>query len=155
MDMPFAIEVEGGIDRRKINNSDEIKSQIVEKLELLQDRPKRTETPYVYHIDIAAMYPNIILTNRLQPSTIINDATCASCDFNHARNGCKRRMQWTWRDDYNPATKGGGNRAKDQLTGRQRWTSRGRRSLIWARGSGQRPCRRGSSCTSRMHKDSP
>ena len=65
MDMPFAIEVEGGIDRRKINNSDEIKSQIVEKLELLQDRPKRTETPYVYHIDIAAMYPNIILTNRL------------------------------------------------------------------------------------------
>lgn len=115
-DMTFAIEVEGGIDRRKITNYDDIKSQIVEKLELLRDRPKRMETPYVYHIDVAAMYPNIILTNRLQPSAIVNDATCASCDYNHARNGCKRKMQWVWRGDYNPATKGEYDRTKDQLT---------------------------------------
>ncbi len=61
------------------------------------------------------MYPNIILTNRLQPSAIVNDATCASCDFNQARNGCKRKMQWVWRGDYNPATKGEYDRTRDQL----------------------------------------
>eukprot|EP00571_Detonula_confervacea_P015151 CAMPEP_0172308022 /NCGR_PEP_ID=MMETSP1058-20130122/8746_1 /TAXON_ID=83371 /ORGANISM="Detonula confervacea, Strain CCMP 353" /LENGTH=2557 /DNA_ID=CAMNT_0013020353 /DNA_START=95 /DNA_END=7768 /DNA_ORIENTATION=- len=115
-DMTFAIEVEGGIDRRKITNYDEVKSEIIEKLELLRDRPKRMETPYVYHIDVAAMYPNIILTNRLQPSAIVNDATCASCDYNQARNNCKRKMQWVWRGDYNPATKGEYDRTKDQLT---------------------------------------
>ena len=73
------------------------------------------ETPYVYHIDVAAMYPNIILTNRLQPSAIVDDATCASCDFNQARNNCKRRMQWVWRGDYNPATRGEYDRTRDQL----------------------------------------
>ncbi|KAL7551487.1 hypothetical protein ACHAWF_014678 [Thalassiosira exigua] len=115
-DMTFAIEVEGGIDRRKIANYDEVKAEIVEKLELLRDRPKRQETPYVYHIDVGAMYPNIILTNRLQPSAMVDDAACASCDFNQARNGCKRRMQWVWRGDYNPATKGEYDRTRDQLT---------------------------------------
>ena len=64
------------------------------------------ETPYVYHIDVAAMYPNIILTNRLQPSALVDDATCASCDFNQHRNNCKRKMQWVWRGDYNLATRG-------------------------------------------------
>ena len=143
--MTFAIEVEGGIDRRKITNYDEvsqlstilwslkwfhrgiysfflphilfsqIKAEIVEKLELLRDRPSRTETPFVYHIDVGAMYPNIILTNRLQPSAIVDDTTCASCDFNQARNGCKRKMQWVWRGDYNPATKGEYDRTRDQL----------------------------------------
>ena len=146
-DMTFAIEVEGGIDRRKITNYDEVrdspgalseintqakgkssntvclvchsnpqvKAEIIEKLELLRDRPKRQETPYVYHIDVGAMYPNIILTNRLQPSAIVDDATCASCDFNQSRNNCKRKMQWVWRGDYNPATKGEYDRTKDQL----------------------------------------
>lgn len=27
--------------------------------------------PLIYHLDVAAMYPNIILTNRLQPSSIV------------------------------------------------------------------------------------
>ena len=114
-DMTFAIEVEGGIDKTKITNYDQIKSEIIEKLEHLRDRPKRMEKPLVYHIDVAAMYPNIILTNRLQPSAIVDDATCAACDFNQARNNCKRKMQWVWRGDYNPATKGEYDRTKDQL----------------------------------------
>ena len=70
----------------------------------------------MYHIDVGAMYPNIILTNRLQPSAIVDDATCASCDFNQIRNDCKRKMQWVWRGDYNPATKGEYDRTKDQLS---------------------------------------
>ena len=106
-----------------ITSYTQIKAEIIEKLELLRDRPKRMETPYVYHIDVAAMYPNIILTNRLQPSAIVDDATCASCDFNQARNGCKRKMQWVWRGDYNPATKGEYDRTKDQLM---------RETTLWA-----------------------
>ena len=40
--------------------------EIKEKLELLRDTPKRIENPMIYHLDVGAMYPNIILTNRLQ-----------------------------------------------------------------------------------------
>ena len=83
---------------------------------MLRDRPKRSEKPYVYHLDIGAMYPNIILTNRLQPSAIVNDSICAACDFNQAKNDCKRKMDWVWRGDYNPASKGEYDRTRDQLS---------------------------------------
>jgi len=33
---------------------------------MLRDCPNRLESPIIYHLDVAAMYPNIILTNRLQ-----------------------------------------------------------------------------------------
>ena len=36
------------------------------KLCMLRDCPNRLEAPIIYHLDVAAMYPNIILTNRLQ-----------------------------------------------------------------------------------------
>ena len=62
------------------------------------------------------MYPNIILTNRLQPSAIVDDAICAACDFNQSKNNCKRKMNWVWRGDYNPATKSEYDRTKDQLS---------------------------------------
>ena len=32
----------------------------------LRDHPIREERPLIYHLDVAAMYPNTILTNRLQ-----------------------------------------------------------------------------------------
>lgn len=115
-DLTFAIEVEGGIDRNTITNYDEIRCQIIEQLEMLRDRPNRTEKPYVYHLDVGAMYPNIILTNRLQPSAMVDDSTCAACDYNQSKNNCKRKMNWVWRGDYNPATRGDYERAKDQLS---------------------------------------
>ncbi|CAJ1945696.1 unnamed protein product [Cylindrotheca closterium] len=115
-DLCFSIEVEGGMDRADIVNYDEVRSLIVEQLELLRDRPKRVEKPYIYHLDVGAMYPNIILTNRLQPSAIVDDSICAACDFNHARNGCKRKMEWIWRGDYSPAGKLEYDRTKDQLS---------------------------------------
>lgn len=34
----------------------------------LRDQPICEECPLIYHLDVAAMYPNIILTNRLQVS---------------------------------------------------------------------------------------
>jgi DNA polymerase epsilon subunit 1 len=115
-DLCFAIEVEAGMDRSEITNYEEVRSEIIEELELLRDRPKRVEKPYIYHLDVGAMYPNIILTNRLQPSAIVDDATCAACDFNQAKNQCKRRMDWVWRGDYTPAGKIEYTRAKDQLS---------------------------------------
>eukprot|EP00529_Nitzschia_sp_RCC80_P002741 CAMPEP_0113444100 /NCGR_PEP_ID=MMETSP0014_2-20120614/2493_1 /TAXON_ID=2857 /ORGANISM="Nitzschia sp." /LENGTH=1934 /DNA_ID=CAMNT_0000335103 /DNA_START=203 /DNA_END=6003 /DNA_ORIENTATION=- /assembly_acc=CAM_ASM_000159 len=115
-DLCFAIEVEAGMDRSEVTNYEEVRSKIVEELELLRDRPKRVERPYIYHLDVGAMYPNIILTNRLQPSAIVDDATCAACDFNQEKNGCKRRMDWIWRGDYSPAGKLEYESVKDRLS---------------------------------------
>ena len=54
----------------------------------------------IYHLDVGAMYPNIILTNRLQPSAIVDEATCAACDFNKPGSNCQRKMNWSWRGDF-------------------------------------------------------
>ena len=60
--------------------------QVVEEIRKiltdLRDTPNRLEKPMIYHLDVGAMYPNIILTNRLQPSALIDEVTCAACDFN-------------------------------------------------------------------------
>jgi DNA polymerase epsilon subunit 1 len=45
------------------------------------------------------MYPNIILTNRLQPSAIVTDTQCAACDYNHPDKKCLREMEWVWRGE--------------------------------------------------------
>ena len=103
-DLTFAIEVENGLLRSDVGNYDQVRSEILEKLELLRDNPVRKEKPFIYHLDVAAMYPNIILTNRLQPSSMVGQADCAACDFNQEGNECKRPMNWVWRGDYLPAT---------------------------------------------------
>ena len=59
--------------------------------------PLREECPLIYHLDVAAMYPNIILTNRLQPSAIVTDEDCAACDFNRPGKTCLRKMDWVGR----------------------------------------------------------
>jgi len=58
-DLIFAIEVEGGMKKEDIKNYDEIKDNIVAKLTALRDEPVRKERPFIYHLDIGAMYPNI------------------------------------------------------------------------------------------------
>jgi DNA polymerase epsilon subunit 1 len=63
-DLTFAIETENGIQKTDALNYDEVKQKIVEKLEMLRDSPQREESPIIYHLDVGAMYPNIILTNR-------------------------------------------------------------------------------------------
>jgi DNA polymerase epsilon subunit 1 len=81
-DLSFALEVEHGILRTEAMNYDSIKQAIVEKLEMMRDFPNRQEAPLIYHLDVGAMYPNIILTNRLQPSSIVSTKDCASCKYN-------------------------------------------------------------------------
>ena len=42
----------------------QVRADILSSLEDIRDTPNREETPLIYHLDVAAMYPNIILTNR-------------------------------------------------------------------------------------------
>ena len=102
----YTIEEEGKFKKEHIANFDQVKGDIFERLNELCKNPKnRKEKPNIYHLDVAAMYPNIILTNRLQPSAIVNEEICAACEFNHPKNNCKRWMTWNWRGDYIPANK--------------------------------------------------
>jgi len=94
---------------------EKVRSQIVGQLELLKNDPKRVEKPNIYHLDVGAMYPNIILTNRLQPYAIVDDSTCAACDHNLSKNNCKRKMNWIWRGEYNPSTRGEYEQTKKRL----------------------------------------
>lgn len=45
------------------------------------------------------MYPNIILTNRLQPSAMVVEEDCAACDYNKIGAVCQRKMDWMWRGE--------------------------------------------------------
>lgn len=64
----------------------QVKQAIITQLEDLRDNPYRTEPPLIYHLDVAAMYPNIILTNRLQ---------VMSCFWLWARSdACCSRWRW-------------------------------------------------------------
>lgn len=71
--MRHAIEEEEKVPMEYVTNFDEVCADIVERLSMLRDCPNRLENPIIYHLDVGAMYPNIILTNRLQVSK--------SCDY--------------------------------------------------------------------------
>jgi DNA polymerase epsilon subunit 1 len=69
----------------------------------MRDNPNRFDKPLIYHLDVAAMYPNIMLSNRLQPDSVKDEAACAVCDYNRPDKTCDRRMEWAWRGEYFPA----------------------------------------------------
>jgi DNA polymerase elongation subunit (family B) len=79
--------------------------------------PRSDEVPLIYHLDVAAMYPNIILTNRLQPSAIVTEEDCAACDFNKPGKGCLRTLEWVWRGDHYAATRAEYLNLKAQVRG--------------------------------------
>nr|GMD12608.1 DNA polymerase epsilon catalytic subunit A-like [Ipomoea batatas] len=98
-DLQYAIKVEGKMDLENVTNYNEVKNAITEKLMKLRDEPIREENPLIYHLDVAAMYPNIILTNRLQPPSIVTDEVCTACDFNRPGKNCLRKLEWVWRGE--------------------------------------------------------
>ncbi|KAI3992350.1 hypothetical protein MKX01_030071 [Papaver californicum] len=104
-DLQYAIKVEGKMDLDSVSNYGEVKNAILEKLEMLRDEPIREEPPLIYHLDVAAMYPNIILTNRLQPPSIVSDEICTACDFNRPGKTCLRTLEWVWRGETFTAKK--------------------------------------------------
>jgi len=86
-----------------VANYAEVKEQIQTALETMRDNPNRFDAPLIYHLDVAAMYPNIMLSNRLQPDSVKDEAACATCDYNRPDKVCDRRMEWAWRGEYFPA----------------------------------------------------
>nr|KAJ3422362.1 DNA polymerase epsilon catalytic subunit [Polyrhizophydium stewartii] len=112
----FSITVEEKQKLEDVVNYDEVRAAIVEKLEALRSTPVCVQEPLIYHLDVAAMYPNIILTNRLQPNAVIDESVCASCDFNQGPgSSCQRRMTWSWRGEFFPASRGEVNMIQNQL----------------------------------------
>ncbi|KAG2195066.1 hypothetical protein INT47_003932 [Mucor saturninus] len=114
--LKFTIQVEEQKSLDDIANYEEIKAQIKKELEELRDRPARQEPPLIYHLDVAAMYPNIILTNRLQPDAMVDESECATCEFNTTDKTCDRRMKWMWRGEYFPAKKNEYRMIENQLS---------------------------------------
>ena len=101
----FSIVVEEKKSLDDVTNYDDVKAEIIEKLESLKATPNRNEKPSIYHLDVASMYPNIMTTNRLQPDSMIQESDCAACDFNRPGKTCDRRMPWSWRGEFLPAHK--------------------------------------------------
>ncbi|GJP90591.1 DNA polymerase epsilon catalytic subunit [Aspergillus niger] len=101
--LKFSIEVEEKKSMDDVTNYEEVKKQIADKLIDLKERPHRDEVPFIYHLDVASMYPNIMITNRLQPDSMIQESNCAACDFNRPGKTCDRRLPWAWRGEFLPA----------------------------------------------------
>jgi DNA polymerase epsilon subunit 1 len=102
-------------DRENVLNYDEVKGKIQSILEEMRDNPVRTDKPLIYHLDVAAMYPNIMLSNRLQPDSMIDESACAVCDYNVEGKQCARSLEWAWRGEYFPAQRDELNMVKHAL----------------------------------------
>ncbi|CEF64463.1 DNA polymerase epsilon catalytic subunit A [Strongyloides ratti] len=113
--MKFALNVENGIDLENVINFDEVCKETEEKLDQLKNTPNLFEYPKVYHLDVGAMYPNIILTNRLQPPAIVSEEDCMACIYNTPDAKCKRDMNWVWRGELMPCTRTEYDRIIQQL----------------------------------------
>ena len=98
--LQFCIVEENQTDLSAVVNYNEVRADIVSKLEALRDQPNIKVEPLIYHLDVGAMYPNIILTNRLQPYATVTPSICAACDFNVPESQCQRRLKWSWRGKY-------------------------------------------------------
>ncbi|KAH8865564.1 DNA polymerase epsilon catalytic subunit A [Schistosoma japonicum] len=100
------------------DNFYKICEQIENTLQQLASTPNRIECPVIYHLDVGAMYPNIILTNRLQPSAVDSDsaAKCADCEFYKPGISCQRFMPWTWRAELWTASRPEFYRIQAQLS---------------------------------------
>lgn len=98
-----------------MTNYEEVKAEITSALELMRDNPKRIDNPLIYHLDVAAMYPNIMLSNRLQPDSMVDESVCAVCDYNRPGKVCDRRLEWAWRGEFFPAHRDEFNMIKHAL----------------------------------------
>lgn len=102
----FCLQKENDKQPEEALNLAEVKEAIITKLNTLKQRGRNfMSRPLIYHVDVASMYPNIILTNRLQPTAIVNERVCSNCLFNEPRNNCKRILGWEWKAQYYPINK--------------------------------------------------
>lgn len=113
--LKFCITEESKCSLDQVTNYEEVKAEITAALQLMRDNPKRTDKPLIYHLDVAAMYPNIMLSNRLQPDSMVDEAVCAVCDYNRPGKTCDRRLEWAWRGEFFPAHRDEFNMIKHAL----------------------------------------
>ncbi|CBQ70431.1 probable POL2-DNA polymerase epsilon, calytic subunit A [Sporisorium reilianum SRZ2] len=113
--LQFSIREEGKLALDDIENYDEVKAEIRSMLEVMRDQPNRKDCPLIYHLDVAAMYPNIMLSYRLQPDSMVSEAMCATCDYNRPGMKCDKRMDWAWRGEYFPAKRDEVNMIRNAL----------------------------------------
>ena len=106
----FTLEIEnkGKYSKDDFENYDEVVNDIKDKLNALYEiaikNPNAPLLPLIYHLDVGAMYPNIILTNKLQPVAIATEEICSKCLYNNS-DECKRQMKWAWRGELFPLTR--------------------------------------------------
>lgn len=101
--LEFFVKVECNKKVEDVTNMEEVYNQIKENLQDLKNNPKREEFPLIYHVDVASMYPNIMISNRLQPDSMKTEEDCAACDFNRPGKVCDRSLTWAWRGEFYPA----------------------------------------------------
>ncbi|KYF39384.1 DNA polymerase family B protein, partial [Toxoplasma gondii ARI] len=82
------------------------RQDILERLTSLRDSRVLRCLPVIYHLDVSAMYPNIILTHRLQPPAMVDEEYCSQCPFSKEAPQCQRRMTWRRKLEVSPAEKG-------------------------------------------------
>ena len=118
----FSVEVQDsslGYKVEDIANYKEVVDDIKDKLNILYNIAKSSNEeslyPMIYHLDVGAMYPNIILTNKLQPVGVVNDEICAKCLYNKDMKYCKKKMFWRWRGELFPLTRHEYESVKKQL----------------------------------------
>lgn len=117
--LTFGIVEENKCSMDDVVNYDEVKHQIQSALEEMRDSPARFDRPLIYHLDVAAMYPNIMLSNRLQPDSVVDESVCAVCDYNRPGKTCDRRMTWAWRGEFFPAQRDEYNMVRHALNQEQ------------------------------------
>ncbi|TFK37082.1 hypothetical protein BDQ12DRAFT_736481 [Crucibulum laeve] len=113
--LAFCIVEESKSSLDQVTNYEEVKTAITAALEVMRDNPKRIDNPLIYHLDVAAMYPNIMLSNRLQPDSMVDESVCAVCDYNRPGKTCDRRLDWAWRGEFFPAHRDEYNMIKHAL----------------------------------------
>uniref|UniRef100_A0A915CMU3 DNA polymerase epsilon catalytic subunit n=1 Tax=Ditylenchus dipsaci TaxID=166011 RepID=A0A915CMU3_9BILA len=104
--MQHTLTTEMSINMEDVVNFVEACEKVENQLEGLMVQNTLHEKPEIYHLDVGAMYPNIILTNRLQPPAVVTEETCLACVYNEKDAICKRKMDWQWRGELIPATRG-------------------------------------------------
>lgn len=59
---------------------------------------------YLFRKGLSYMYEDEtyyeIYIDLLQPPAIIDESTCAACDFNKPGATCQRKLPWMWRGEY-------------------------------------------------------
>lgn len=125
--MQFCCEIENKTPYEDIENKEEVIEEIKNKLQAfisLENKETYNRTtdiatldtnPLIYHLDVGAMYPNIILTNKLQPVSIVNDTICSSCLYNNPANECKKPMAWKWKGELFPLNRNEYESLKNQF----------------------------------------